>query len=83
MDAFYEPHKVVYTSWSADKKAVKWEPSRQYQYLEGSQGGSESNPAACIMDKSSKGKCTIANLFSEYATVKGIFEPMSKFNQYY
>ena len=39
MDALYEPNRIVYKSWSSDEKAGKWEPPRQYQYLERSQGG--------------------------------------------
>ena len=77
MDALYEQ------AWSVDENSGKWEKSCQYQYLRGSQGGSEAKPAACIVDKASRGKCTIADLFFEYVTVKGIFEPMSKFTQHY
>ena len=83
MDDLYDPHRVVHRSWSADEKSGKWETSRQYQYIGGSQGGSEAKPAARILDKASRGDCTIAECFFEYSTVKGIFEPMSKFTQHY
>ena len=83
MDALYEPHRVVHKSCSAEEKAGIWEPSCQYQYLGGSQGRSEAKPAVRIVDKSPRGKCTIDDLFFEYSTAKGIFEPMSKLNQYY
>ena len=79
----YDPHRVVHKAWSADEKAGKQEPSRQYQYLGGSEGGSESKPTARIVDKTSRGDCTISDLFFEYTTVKGILEPMSKFTQHY
>ena len=79
----YEPHRVVHKAWSADEKTGKWEPSRQYQYFGGSQGGYEAKPDASIVDKASRGKCNIYDLFFEYATVKGIFEPMIKFTQHY
>ena len=36
-----------------------------------------------LLIKHQGGGCTIADLFFEYATVKGIFEPMSKFTQHY
>ena len=55
MYALYDPHRVVHKSWGADEKAGKWEPSCQYQYIGGSQGISEAKPAACIVDKSSRG----------------------------
>ena len=83
MDDLYEPHRVVHKAWSAGEKAGKWESSRRYQYLGGSQGGSEAKPAAHIVDKASRVKCTIADLFFEYATFKGIFETMVKFTQHY
>ena len=62
MYALYDPHRVVHKSWGADEKAGKWEPSCQYQYIGGSQGISEAKPAACIVDKSSRGECTISGL---------------------
>ena len=83
MDALYDPHRVLHRAWSDDEKAGKWDSSRQYQYIGVSQGGSEARSAVPIVDKASRGKCTIADLFFEYATVKGIFEPMSKFTQHY
>ena len=83
MDALYDPHWVVHKAWSAGEKAGKWDPSRQYQYIGGSQGGSKSKPAARILDKSLRGKCTIAYLFFEYSIDKGILGPMSKFTQHY
>ena len=83
LDALYEPHRVVHKAWSSDEKAGKWDPSRQYQYLGESQGGSEAKPAARIVDKASRGKYNIANFLFEYATVKGISEPMIKFTQNY
>ena len=63
MDALYEPHSVVQKAWSADKKARKWEPSRQYQYFGGSQGGSEAKPAARILDKASRGGLYYCRMF--------------------
>jgi len=83
MNALYEPVRKARHAWSADDKAESWEPRRQYQYLGGSQGGSEASPSARMIDMASRQKCSIADIFLEYVTLKDVFEPMSKFTQYY
>ena len=74
---------VVHKAWSEDEKAGKLDPSCQYQCLGGSQGQCEAKPADRIVDKVSREECTITNLLFKYSTVKGKFEPMSKFTQDY
>lgn len=45
MDALCEPQREVHKSWSADDKAETWKLSTHYQYLSGSQGGTEAKPS--------------------------------------
>ena len=83
MDALFEPIRKVHNMWRSDDKAEDWVPQRQYQYLGGSQGGTEASPSARMIDMASRQKCSIVEIFLEYVTLKDVFEPMSKFTQYY
>ena len=83
LDAAYEPQREVHKAWSADNKAGSWKPSPHHRYLGGSQGGSDAKPSGKLVDMAIQNKCSIVDLFLEYATIKDIFQPMSKFTQYY
>ena len=83
MDALYEPTRKVHNMWISEDKAEHWVPQRQYQYLGGSQGGTEANPSARMIDMASRQKCSIVEILLEYITLKDVFGPMSKYTQYY
>ena len=63
MDALFEPTRKVHNMWKSDDKAEDWVPQRQYQYLGGSQGGTEASPSARMIDMASTQKCSIVEIF--------------------
>ena len=85
MDAQYEPQWNTHKNWQSDEKAGIWKPACNHQYLGGSQGGSDTKPAACLVDMATRKEnpCLIADLFIEYVTVKDVFELMGRFTQHY